>query len=52
MVCAQCHHAGCDGAIDISGELETKTSFWGKYIELLLVGHMELRLTPHGDVYR
>ncbi|KAG2441688.1 hypothetical protein HXX76_003304 [Chlamydomonas incerta] len=34
------------------GEVETKTKFWGKAIECILAGHMEVRLKAWDEEYR
>ena len=40
-----------DLAYTATGELETKTKFWGKSIELILVGHERLVDEGRGEVY-
>jgi hypothetical protein len=40
-----------DLAYTATGELETKTKFWGKGIELLLLGHERLVDERRGEVY-
>jgi hypothetical protein len=36
----------------LQGELETKSKFWGKSVEVILGGAEELRTQPWGDAFR
>lgn len=40
------------GSFELYGELETRTKFWGRSLELIMCGHMALNLRPWGDEYR
>jgi hypothetical protein len=46
-----CRVPGPNG-YELYGELETKTKFWGKTIDLILAGHLSLRFKAWGEEYR
>lgn len=45
------HGEGLDGTYTLSGEIELRTKFWGKSIELTFHGHTRLTLNAHGETY-
>lgn len=51
ITCFQAEGGG-DKGYSVFGELETRTKFWGKSIELVLMGHCSVRLKAYNEEYR